>query len=813
MQPNTQAPDAKTRAAALAALLFLIIVAYLSVSLVAPPKAVADNAPPTEFSSGRALKHLREIARQPHPTGSAENERVRLYLLAELHALGLEPEVQTAEVVPRQRGVAGLPSAAGRVTNVLARLPGTANSRALMLAAHYDSVPTGPGATDDGAGVVTLLETLRALKTGAQLKNDLILLFTDGEELGLIGARAFAGQHPWMKDVGLALNFEGRGAGGPSLMFETSEDNRLLIRELAGAAPHVVANSLMYAVYKRLPNDTDMTVFREAGAAGLNFAYTDRITSYHTQLDNVEELDERSLQHHGSYALSLARRFGQLDLRETRGGGDAVYFNLLGALFVNYSEAWAVPLAAATTALFACLLFLGLKRRALSVGGMAAGFLAFFVASVVAWAIVRGAWLVARRLLAGGYESLPSRTPYNLLPFEVGLLLLAFAVAAAAYAFMFRRTGASNLLAGALLWWLLLMLLTTALLPLGSYVFAWPLLSALPSFAVLVFRGEARAAAASPLTLLFVTLCAVPGVLLFAPLLYLLFMMMGMELAGFFMLLAVLLSGLVVPHLRLLTVERRWLLPAALALSGVCFLVAGISNSGFDAHRRKVNSVFYVLDTDARRALWMSMDARADEWTSQFIREGASRESVAQIFPWVRQPGWRSEAPAVALPAPGVEVLEDRADNGVRSVRLRLSSTRRAPSMLFFTEPETDIRRAFVNGNLVLESNDRTPTASGDATPPNAPPTGQSIVPPGLRVSYAAPPPEGIELLLEIRDTSPLRLVLEDISYELPEVPGQTYTPRAPHMMPAPSFRSSDTTIVRRKFELDARAGSTLAGF
>jgi len=566
----------------------------------------------------------------------------------------------------------------------------------------------------------------------------------------------------------------------------------------------------MYAVYKRLPNDTDMTVFKEAGAAGLNFAYTDRITSYHTQLDNVEELDERSLQHHGSYALSLARRFGQLDLRETKGGGaDAVYFNLLGALFVNYSEAWAVPLAAATTVLFACLLILGLKRRALSVGGMAVGFLSFFVASVVAWAVVRGAWLVARGLLAGGYESLPSRTPYDLLPFEVGLLLLAFAVAAAAYAFMFRGTGASNLLAGALLWWLLLLLLTTALLPLGSYVFAWPLLSALPGMAVLVRRGEARAAAASPLTLLFVTLCAVPGVLLFAPLLYLLFMMLGMELAGFFMLLAVLLSGLVVPHLRVLTVERRWLLPAALALAGVCFLFAGVSNSGFDAHRRKINSIFYVLDADAGRARWVSMDARADEWTSQFIREGASRESVAHLFPWSRQHGWQSEAPAAALPAPGIEVLEDRADGGVRFVRLRLSSTRRAPSMLFFTEPETDVRRAFVNGKPVLESNNRTPTASGDATPPNAPPT----VPPGLRVSYAAPPPEGIELLLEIRDTSPLRLVLEDISYELPEVPGQTFSPRPSHMMPAPSFRSSDTTIVRRKFELDARAESTLAGF
>src|SRR5688500_450177 len=305
------------RAAALAAFLFLAAVAYLSVALVRPPDSVPENSPPAAFSSGRAMRHVREIARAPHPTGSVENERVRAYLLAELRALGLEAEVQTAEFVPRQRA-GGFPAAGGLVHNVVARLPGAENSRALMLAAHRDSVPTGPGATADAAGVAGLLETLRALKGDAPLKNDLLLLVTDGEELGLIGAQAFALRHPWMKDVGLVLNFEGRGAGGPSMMFETSDQNGLLVRELAGSAPHVVANSLMYAVYQRLPNDTDMTVFKEAGAAGLNFAYADRITHYHTRLDSADELDERSLQHHGSYALALARRFGQLDLRATR---------------------------------------------------------------------------------------------------------------------------------------------------------------------------------------------------------------------------------------------------------------------------------------------------------------------------------------------------------------------------------------------------------------------------------------------------------------------------------------------------------------
>src|SRR5947209_2893285 len=231
-------PDAKANAAtALAAFLFLAALAWVSIALAGPPRAVPESAPASEFSSALALRHVRAIAQKAHPTGSDEIERVRRYVLGELAALGVGAEVQTAEVVPRQ-GPAGWPVPAARVRNIVARVPGTAaGGKALMLAAHYDSVPTGPGASVDGAGVATLLETLRALKSGPPLRNDLILVFTDAEELGLLGARGFADEHPLMKDVGLVLNFEARGAGGPSLMFETSDGNGALIRELA-AAPH-----------------------------------------------------------------------------------------------------------------------------------------------------------------------------------------------------------------------------------------------------------------------------------------------------------------------------------------------------------------------------------------------------------------------------------------------------------------------------------------------------------------------------------------------------------------------------------------------
>lgn len=775
-------PDVKTKAAvALAAFLLLAALACLSILLVQPPRAVPENAPPSEFSSGRAMRHVRAIARKPHPTGSEEAARVCRYILDELGALGVGAQVQTAEVVPHESGAAW-PLPAGRVQNIVARVRGTARGKALMLAAHYDSVPTGPGASDDGAGVAALLETLRALKAGPPLKNDVIFLFTDAEELGLLGAHAFADEHPWMREVGLVLNFEARGAGGPSMMFETSDGNGLLIRELAAASPHTVASSLMYAVYKRLPNDTDMTVFKGAGAAGLNFAYAERLTNYHTALDSSEEIDERSLQHHGSYALALAHRFGDLDLAELR-SRDAVYFNAFGPVLVRYSEAWVVPLTVVITLLFAGVVLLGLKRGRLSVAGIAAGFLAFSFASGLAVMLTTGVWRVARGM-HDGYALLPWRTPYRLWPYEAAFVLLSVAACAAVYAFLFRQTSTANLLAGVLLWWLALLLLMTALLPLGSFLFAWPLLCALLGIAFVLAGGEGSFKSRKALSV--VALCAVPGVVIVAPLIYMFFMMLGLGPGGYFMMLVVLVAGLLVPHFRALTSRRRWLMPAVAALLGIAFVAVGLAGAGFDARRRKTDSVFYFLDADVGQARWVSTDAAPDEWTSQFIPEGARAESLAAIFPWMKQQGRQADAPVAALPAPAAQVLEDHTDGDVRTLRLRLSSPRRAPMLLFYTEAWTEIRRAVLDGKTLMEGE---PAASGRQQN-------------GLRVSFAAPPPEGLELLLETRADVPLHLVLEDLSFELPDIPGRAFRPRAEDTMPVPSYRTSDTTVVRRTIYL-----------
>src|SRR5689334_1682251 len=261
------------------ACLFVALIVCLTVYRQQPPDAVSADAPADVFSSGRAMKHLRAIAVAPHPIGSQAQANVREYIRSVLDQQGVQPEYQKTTVAREFNGE----TVVADVQNIVARLPGTdAASDPILLAAHYDSVPNSPGASDDGSGIVILLETLRALRAGPLLKKSVIFLFTDGEEIGLMGSKAFVDHHPWAQHVDLVLNFDARGSGGPMFMFETSGANKRLIDGFARVAQHPFASSLMYAIYRLLPNSTDLSTFKQAGMSGMNFAFIDGISRYHT---------------------------------------------------------------------------------------------------------------------------------------------------------------------------------------------------------------------------------------------------------------------------------------------------------------------------------------------------------------------------------------------------------------------------------------------------------------------------------------------------------------------------------------------------
>ena len=293
----------------------LVLAAILALSLegLEPPAPKLVNAPADQFSAARALDTLHSILGkdQPHPVGTPADDAVRDRIVAELTKLGYQPQIQTAFAC-------GDFGTCATVNNVLARLDGTdtASSDAVLLAAHYDSVPAGPGDSDDGVGVAAVIEIARALKSMPAPRHSVIFLLDEGEEAGLLGARAFVDAHPWAKDVRAAVNLDARGTSGPSVMFETGGANDWAVRLYAQHAARPAASSIFYTVYKALPNDTDFTVFKAAGYEGLNFAFIGDEWHYHTPLDNSANVTPASLQHQGENALPAVVAFANADLVE-----------------------------------------------------------------------------------------------------------------------------------------------------------------------------------------------------------------------------------------------------------------------------------------------------------------------------------------------------------------------------------------------------------------------------------------------------------------------------------------------------------------
>lgn len=299
----------------------------------------AEQAPATQFSASRAMTILRRILgdeQLPHPVGSSANEAVRTRLIAELESLGLEPEQQPVVVK-------GIP-----VVNVLTRLTNASlTGRPLLLVTHYDSAPRAPGAGDSGSGVAALLETARALlHAPEQHQHPIYLLFTDGEEAGLLGAQGFVREHPLGKQQPMVLNFDARGTSGASLMYETPLKNLRLVQQVVQHLPRpVITSSAFVAVYRRMPNGSDFTIFLQHGCPGLNFAFIGDVRNYHQPGDRMEALDLRSLQHHGDNALAMARYLSTIEWDSLDAEEDAVFGDVLGMFILAYPQSWALALS------------------------------------------------------------------------------------------------------------------------------------------------------------------------------------------------------------------------------------------------------------------------------------------------------------------------------------------------------------------------------------------------------------------------------------------------------------------------------------
>ncbi|HEX4523293.1 MAG TPA: M20/M25/M40 family metallo-hydrolase [Casimicrobiaceae bacterium] len=332
----------KRRFGVVAAFAFVVAITALLLYLWQSQLVAPAGAGRSAFSEEHAFATLAGLLKEqrPHTSGSPENAVVRDRILAELKSAGYSPEVQAAfqcDASPRFPGCAA-------VENIVAVHKGTGDGKAVLASAHYDSVPAGPGVSDDGAGVAVVLELARAY-AARTTRNDVIFLLTDGEETGLRGARAFADHHPLMRRVGVVVNFDARGASGASMMFETGPGNARLMNLFARAVARPSASSVNYEVYKLLPNDTDFSVYRKLGLSGFNFGFINSAALYHSVRDNLQFIDRRSLQHTGEHAFEVTEALAETDLATLSTPSDASFFDVFGFVTVIWPAALNVPIA------------------------------------------------------------------------------------------------------------------------------------------------------------------------------------------------------------------------------------------------------------------------------------------------------------------------------------------------------------------------------------------------------------------------------------------------------------------------------------
>jgi hypothetical protein len=303
------------------------------------------------FSEPNARAHISMLAGTigSRPVGSEKNARARAYIVDQLRLYGYEVRVQETDARRPDLG------RTARVANVIGVLPGR-RSEAIGLLSHYDSSPESPGAADDALGVAVSLEAARVLAARQDRTWSVLVLVTDGEESGLMGAAALVTDREVDARLQAYINVEAAGSDGPAMLFEAGPANSWIVGPWARRAPHPRGASFGIEVYRRLPNDTDFTILARHGVPGLNFALIGDGYSYHTARDVPERLSARTVRDVGENVVAVAAAFDEIDVTRRTSSG-ALYFDLGGVAALSYSTlvGWLLSGAALVAGVFACV--------------------------------------------------------------------------------------------------------------------------------------------------------------------------------------------------------------------------------------------------------------------------------------------------------------------------------------------------------------------------------------------------------------------------------------------------------------------------
>lgn len=756
-------------------IILICIVVLFGVSLyqASVPSIRSEHLSSKGFSLKRVHEHLEIISSAPHPTGSDENDQVRKYITEQIRKMGYTPQIQTAEVLTTERN-RRTEITAVTVNNIMVRMHGTSNTKSVLLMSHYDSEPYSPGANDDGVAVAAMLETLRVMSHSERPRNDIIFLFTDAEELGLLGAKAFWHEHAWADDAGIVLNFDARGSSGASLMFETSSENGWLIREYAKSATYPTASSVMNNFKALKSNDTDMSVSNDAGVSGLNFAYVDGWIHYHNINDDIEHVDQKTLIHQSLNMLELTQHFSNMDLSNTK-ASDQIYFNLFGKM-IYYSEYWVIPSTIFISIVLCAVFILGVRKQRWTVRGILQSLCMMMITAVLAGAATYGLWWTSKMLWADSMIN-DTNAVYKSGNYHIAFILLTTAISIFIFSRWRRRIRLLDYLGGLMALVCLLLILTSIYFPGGTYLFTWPLLCGLTwcSLALFVPRLDKKLNRQ-----ILMILFAAPIIILLSPIIRLALLFMDMEFVPYLMGLVVLLFAFCWPALEeaVQFVKAQYVIALSLMVMIIVWSVTAMQ-SEYNEEFPRGNNLFYVMNTEDNKAYWVSK-IEPDEWVSQFIRAD-KEENIEKLLPnrGRAQKVWLDQAPLLKEAGPQIKVIRNEVEDEHRILELKVLTPSRARFVLLQVE-NTDVENFWMNGKQL---NDEIHDGSDGK----------------WRLKYINFPGNGIDLTLVVKNKDFIQLRMLDGRYGLPEFEGHQYEPRNKSMMPMYGF--DGMTMMTSEFE------------
>ncbi len=751
------------------AVLLISLAIYWSFSAIIPSKISTIDAPDNQFSTQRALVHLKEISKAPHYLGSASHLEVQNYIVNALEALSIETELQTDYAIGEWGNFS-------KPTNILGRIKGRETGKALLLMSHYDSHPHSSfGASDAGSGVVTILEGLRAfLSKNKTPKNDIIVLITDGEELGLNGADIFVNKHPWAKDVGLAVNFEARGSGGSGIMFvETNKGNANLITGFVEANPkYPLANSLFYSLYKLLPNDTDLTRFREdVDIEGINFAFIDDHFDYHTALDTYERLDRNTLEHQGQYLMSMLSYFSEADLDKLKSIEDVVYFNMPFFNMLTYPFSWILPIFLFAVLVFILLVSYGFKRRRIDPKSVGRGFAAFFVALILSVLVGIFLWKLMLVFYPEYSEMLHGFT-YNGHAYIAAFICIAIALCLLVYSKVYKPENAASLIVAPLFLWLIICGAIAFKLE-GASFFIIPVYFGLLSFFVLLRQKKP--------SLILLTLLGFPALFIFSPIVQLLPIGLGLNMLVATTLLVVLVFGLLISIFAVFRHKKRW--GYLFLVFGLYYMISAHISSDFTKERPKPNSLLYVLDADENTAKWMTYDKLLDDWTAHFFDKNSKDTSnIAFSSKYKTKIQFAKNTDVIEIPEPIVEVTNDTIIGDFKSVEICITPQREVQRMELFVDTSYVFHEFKING-MDVKKNEENKVFSKRK---------------GKRLfNYYVSKNEPLEVQITVPKDQDTEFLLYEASYDLLDNGMLNVPDRYTNMIPKP-FVLNDAVVVKK---------------